>query len=812
MLKNSEFWKPITDNIKVSGAPKNTTSQQIPSLSSDECDNSVLKSEDEKIQQDRLKVFIEDVADGYYEVDLQGNFIFFNDAMCRIFGYPSHEIKERNYREFMDKENADIAFEAFNKIYRTDKGVTDINWVITRKDGEQRHLEISANLITTEDGEKKGFRGIARDVTDRHLAEEALKESEQCALDLSRVSRRAEKRFRSLLEFLPDPVFAFNLDSTVRYLNPAFERVFGWTLKELEGKIIPFVPDSHKEQTSKGVERLFKEKIISGFETKRLTRDGRLLDIIVDGALFYDEDDEPAGQVITLRDVTAEKRNARINQALFRIARALLQYRGLDQRLEIITKEVQALLEIEGAMVILVDEENREFFFREAAFDDSETGEMFKELRFPLDAGIAGLVYRTGKPQIVEDVYKDPHFLPEVDQQARYRSRNMLDVPIYIQDRMIGVLCAVNKKDGRFEKKDVELLSTIANLVALPIENASINDALQASYDNVRSLNRAKDRVIHHLSHELKTPASVLSATLGLLDKRFSQLQDDSQKKILERAQRNLDRILDMQYEIEDILREKDYKIYYMLSNLLAACTDELEVLVTEHLGEKEIIQRIRQKIEDLFGVNEAESEKIQLDAFVTQKVQALRPRFSHRKIRLETDIVSVPAIWLPVDALDKIVEGLIRNAIENTPDDGNILVTVRTGEIGPELEVKDNGVGISEENQRLIFDNYFIAYEPMQYSTRQPYDFNAGGKGFDLLRMKFFSEKYDFNLKMFSEPCRLAGPDSGICPGHIDDCEPAKSPQDCEASGGTSMTVQFHPADRVLMTETAAQTETAPD
>ena len=448
-------------------------------------------------------------------------------------------------------------------------------------------------------------------------------------------------------------------------------------------------------------------------------------------------------------------------------------------------------------MVILVDEENKEFFFREAVFDDSDTGKMFKELRYPIDNGISGLVYRTGKPQIVEDVYNNPHFLRKIDQQARYHSRDMLDVPIYVQDRMIGVLCAVNKKDGRFYQSDVELLGTIANLVALPIENASINDALHRSYEDVQSLNRAKDRVIHHLSHELKTPASILSATLSLLRKLFSDLKDDSQQMVLERAQRNLDRILEMQYEIEDILREKDYKIYYMLSNLLAVCTDELEMLVTEHLGEQDIIERIRQKVEDLFGSKEAKSEIIQLDEFVEEKIQALRPRFAHRKCRVATDIGAVAQIWIPPEVLDKIVEGLVRNAVENTPDDGDILVTVRPGEIGPEFEVKDNGVGISEENQRLIFDNYFIAYEPMQYSTRKPYDFNAGGKGFDLLRMKFFSEKYDFKLQMSSKPCEFLDQNTSACPGNIDECEPAISPEECREFGGTTMTVQFYPADR---------------
>jgi PAS domain S-box-containing protein len=760
-------------------------------------DDPKLQSEETKVREDRYRVLIEDVADGFYEVDLHGNFKFFNDALCRIFGYPAEEIRDRNFKEFMNEENAGIAFEAFNTIYRAGKGVVDISWEIARKDGEERHLEISANLIKDKHGQKVGFRGIARDVTDRVLAQRAQKDSEVCALELSRTSRRAKQRYRAFLEFLPDPVFVFNMDNTVYYLNPAFEKVFGWSLEELKGKIIPFVPENLKEETLSGIQRLFKEKVLHRFETKRLTKDGLMLDIVIDGAIFYDEDNQPAGQVITLQDVTREKRDARINQALFRIAKALHLYRGLDARLKLVTKVVQDLMGVEGASVILLDEEKKEFYFRESVYDDDKTGKKMKEIRFPADKGVAGHVYRTGQPLIVPDTSKDPHFFSQVDEKAHYQTRSMLDVPLQIQERMIGVLCAVNKKEGAFGRPDVELLSAIANYVALPIENAAINEELKRSYQEVRSLNRAKDQVIHHLSHELKTPISILAASLSLLRKKLSGLEDRNWDSILDRAQRNLDRLLEMQYQIEDILREKDYKTYYMLSSLLDACADELEVLVSEELGEKDIVQRLRQRIEELFGRHDTHPVVIALDHFVERKIRALEPRFAHRKCRIKTRISAVPAIWIPADVLDKIVEGLVRNAIENTPDSGEITVSVKNGEIGPKLEIRDTGVGISEENQRLIFENYFTTYDTMQYSSRQPYDFGAGGKGFDLLRMRIFSERYHFQMKLGSRRCSFLPQSSDICSGKSEDCAHNRQPQDCRESGGTTVTVEFFPADR---------------
>ena len=645
-----------------------------------------------------------------------------------------------------------------------------------------------------------------RSVVDGESAkiQEALKASEKQALEQSEASRRAELMYRAFLDFLPDPVYVFNLDGTVYYVNPAFEKVFGWTLTELKGKRIPFVPESLKEETRLGTQRLMKEKTVHGVETKRLTKDGSLLDILLNGAIIYEAEDEPAGHVLILRNITQEKLVERTNNAFFRIAKALPRYRGLDELLEFIIREVKDLLEVKGAMVILLDEEKKEFFFRVTAFDDSETGKRFKEVRFPIDKGVAGHVYRTGKPFIVQDTTKSPYFFKQVDERAEYETKNMLDVPLRIKDRFIGVLCAVNKTERGFDQADVFVLSTVASMVALPIENARINDELNHSYKEVQSLNRAKENVIHHLSHELKTPVSVLSASMGLLRKKYSAYPDEDLERILNRAERNLKRILDMQYEIEDILREKKYRSYHLLNNLLDACTDELEALASDAAGDVDIIDAIRSRVDALFGPKASPARQIRLDLFVKDNIEHLKSQFSHRRCTLRIKIDETRPIFIPSDILSKIVEGLIRNAVENTPERGKIEVSVSDDQDGPKLQVRDFGVGITAENQRLLFENYFTTHDTMQYGSKNRYDFNAGGKGFDLLRMKIFSERYQFKIRMTSNRCRYIPSDSDLCPGNIETCNHCTTNEDCYTSGGTTMVIRFVPANESQLTERA--------
>ncbi|HYA26674.1 MAG TPA: PAS domain S-box protein, partial [Thermodesulfovibrionales bacterium] len=69
--------------------------------------------------EEQYRTILDNIEDGYYEVDLAGNLTFFNDSMCRIWGYPREELMGMNDRQYTDKENAKKLFQAFNKVYRT---------------------------------------------------------------------------------------------------------------------------------------------------------------------------------------------------------------------------------------------------------------------------------------------------------------------------------------------------------------------------------------------------------------------------------------------------------------------------------------------------------------------------------------------------------------------------------------------------------------------------------------------------------------------------------------------------------------------
>ena len=385
-----------------------------------------------------------------------------------------------------------------------------------------------------------------------------------------------------------------------------------------------------------------------------------------------------------------------------------------------------------------------------------------------------------------------------MDRAIGLHTRNMVVVPLQARERTAGVLIAINKKTGPFDDRDKRLLTMIASTVALSIENARFSKELKEAYQEVSSLNRAKDKIIDHLSHELKTPVSILLASLKMLSRKLEALPEEDWRATFERAKRNLERILDIQYQVGDIMRDPEYKVHSILSFLLDLCADELEILIAERTGEGGIVQWVRNRINEEFGPKESPPDEIDLEVFLRERIEALKPGFSDRRIDIFTHLEKAPPLCIPSQVLQKVVDGLIRNAIENTPDQGKIDILVGPRGKGTELRVRDWGVGIPPEDRKRIFEGFFPTQETLNYSSKRPFAFNAGGKGADLLRMKVFSERYGFHIDMTSQRCRFISEQGQDCPGSIDQCHYCKKPEDCYHSGGTTFRILFPAAPKM--------------
>lgn len=121
--------------------------------------------------EEKYRTILDSIEDGYYEVDLGGNFVFFNDMLCRISRMTRDEILGLNFRDYMDKANADKMIAAFNRVFTTGKPERACDLKFVRKDGSCFYVELSISLMQDASGNPTGFRGIVRDINERVEAE-----------------------------------------------------------------------------------------------------------------------------------------------------------------------------------------------------------------------------------------------------------------------------------------------------------------------------------------------------------------------------------------------------------------------------------------------------------------------------------------------------------------------------------------------------------------------------------------------------------------------------------------------------------------
>jgi diguanylate cyclase (GGDEF)-like protein/PAS domain S-box-containing protein len=127
-----------------------------------------------KEREEKYRTILENIQEGYFEVDLSGNLVFFNDSVCEIMGYPRQELTGLNYRKYTDEETAEKVFFSFNRVYQTGGSTKEIDWQIIRKDGARRYIEASVSLSSDYSDKPIGFKGIIRDITERKQMHQQL--------------------------------------------------------------------------------------------------------------------------------------------------------------------------------------------------------------------------------------------------------------------------------------------------------------------------------------------------------------------------------------------------------------------------------------------------------------------------------------------------------------------------------------------------------------------------------------------------------------------------------------------------------------
>jgi PAS domain S-box-containing protein len=244
----------------------------------------------------KYRSIIETMPEGYFEVDLAGNFTFVNEVMAMIHGRTRNELIGLNYKEYTAPEEQEKIYKIYNKVYKTGFPSEIHDYEITAGDGSRTISEVLVTLIRDALGTPVGFQGFSRDVTARRAAERALKESEE--------------KYRNILETMEEGYYEVDLTGTFTFVNEAECRIHKRTREELIGLNNRAIADP---ETAKRVYNIYNEIYRTGVPSKvfdyQITRsDGEVITLETSGSLMRDPEGKPIGFRGISRDVTEKKK------------------------------------------------------------------------------------------------------------------------------------------------------------------------------------------------------------------------------------------------------------------------------------------------------------------------------------------------------------------------------------------------------------------------------------------------------------------------------------------------------------------------
>lgn len=336
----------------------------------------------------------------------------------------------------------------------------------------------------------------------------------------------------------------------------------------------------------------------------------------------------------------------------------------LDELLHTITATATELLDCEAASILLYDEKNPRLYF--AAATGSNPSQL-AEIPVPMEGSIAGTIFRTNQPLILNDVAHDPRHFSQVSDQIQFKTKTLLGVPMPIKDRIVGVLEAVNKRDGIFTDRDVTILSVTAAHAAIAINNARMLKTTQQALEKVRETNSIKSNFLSLASHELRTP-------LGIIIGYATFLQEEAKGELSDHAQQ----VLNAASQMKALLDQ--------MNNLTLLQADEMDM----------------------------ENQKISIQDILYMACDEIMYSAARRNMALTYAFGEEP-IYVNVDPEKTriAIVNLLNNAIRFSPEGGQIVIGATEQGKHVTAWVQDHGMGIPIDKLQKVFEEFYQIEPP---------------------------------------------------------------------------------------------------
>lgn len=336
----------------------------------------------------------------------------------------------------------------------------------------------------------------------------------------------------------------------------------------------------------------------------------------------------------------------------------------LDALLQIITATATELLDCEAASILLYDDKNPRLFFAAATGSDPEK---LAEIPVPMDNSLAGTIFRTNQPLILNNPESDPRHYSLVSDHIKFKINTLLGVPMPIKEQTVGVLEAVNKKDGGFTDSDVATLSVIASHAAIAINNARLLKTTRQALDKVKETNQIKSNFLALASHELRTPLGIIIGYATFLQEKARGESSDHANQVLGAAA-----------QMRSLLDQ--------MNNLTLLQTDEMEM----------------------------RSMKISIQDILNFAVDEIKYFAARRDLKLVFAMQDDP-IFINVDPEKTTLAfvNLLSNAIRFSPEGSEIVIGAVEQEKQVMTWVQDRGIGIPVDKLHKVFEEFYQIEPP---------------------------------------------------------------------------------------------------